>query len=541
MSVRHLRYVLAACLLAVTAGQAHAGLCGLAGQMARRHALHGCGDCDVQCCTVLKTTTRTTYENITETRFKTVYDTTYERQVVQGVDRIPITRYEDREYTYHRPLVEVLTRQEPYTVTWPVYETMSKDVHYVTYIPTYETKTTQVPYTTYHPVTETTTRTVHYSVPRTVHTTHTIPIHTGHWVTRTEEQPGPVLQRCVQEPGCWKWDPCCCRCVYVPGPCRMVEVQCPPIKVCRRVWVPRVEHRTVTNCQVVYESRTREVPHTTTRMVPETHTRPITYTMTRMMPVNQSRTIHYQVARTMSEVRTRTVTQPVTRMVPETGVQRVPVTTFQEVPTSSTIVVPKSIPRTVSYTVTRCVPRTELIQVPVRVCVSVPRCDYDPGCCAGCDAPGCDAPGCDTIEGQTPPAGDNDDVAPLAPEEPAPLSTPVLAAGLQVGEQGADASLAAEASRAFGRGLSHLWNGESDAAIRQLQIARDADASSAKYAYFLALALRQADRGTEADRTLADAVELERRAPISGWGQLMQRVQGADRLWIETARGQLGR
>ena len=35
--------------------------------------------------------------------------------------------------------------------------------------------------------------------------------------TRTTECiPGPVVKKCVQEPGCWTWDPCCCRCVYVP-------------------------------------------------------------------------------------------------------------------------------------------------------------------------------------------------------------------------------------------------------------------------------------------------------------------------------------
>jgi hypothetical protein len=271
MRFRHASFVLAVGLVLATTGQALAGLCGLAGHMLRRHGLHGCGACDpgceVKCYTVMRTATRTTYENVTETRHRTVYDISYETRVVQGVDRIPVTHYEDRPYTINRPLVEMLTKEVPYTVNWPVYETLSREVHYVTHVPTYETKTTQIPYTTYHPVTETHSRTVHYSVPNTVHYTQTIPVHSGRWEYRTEEQPGPVLQKCVQEPGCWKWDPCCCRCVYCPGPCKTVQIQCPPIKVCKRVWVPIVTQREVSCSKVVYETRTKVVPYTTTGAV----------------------------------------------------------------------------------------------------------------------------------------------------------------------------------------------------------------------------------------------------------------------------------
>ena len=59
--------------------------------------------------------------------------------------------------------------------------------------------------------------------------------------------PGPVITKCVQEPGCWKWDPCCCRCVYCPGPCKQCQIQCPPVKVCKKVWVPEVQERQI-NC-----------------------------------------------------------------------------------------------------------------------------------------------------------------------------------------------------------------------------------------------------------------------------------------------------
>ena len=545
MSVRHTPLLLAALIVLTTAGQAFAGLCGLAGHVLRRQSRCGCApqvsDCEVQCHTVMKTMTRTIYETVNETCHKTVYDTSYETKVIQGVERIPIMSYRERSYTYYRPQVTYLTKEVPYTFSWPVYETLSRDIHYVSYVPTYGTRTRHVPYTTYHTVSATHTRTVYYTVPRTIHYTQTIPIHGGRWATRTEECPGPVREKCVQDPGCWKWDPCCCRCIYVPGPCRRVKIQCPPIKVCRRVWVPTVEHRTIQCNKVVYESRSRQVPYTTTRLVPQTHTRPITYTVTNMMPVTRTRTVSYQVARMMSEQRVRTVTYPVTRMIPETGTQTVPVTTYREVPTSSTIVVPHSVPRTVTYTVARCVPRIETYQVPVRICVSIPKCVSDP-CC---DPPCCDTNCCDG--GGSAAANDaggmNDDGvldAPVDLDEPGdldiPAPAPIQEASLKLMSLAQREVSLPEASLLFTTGLGRLRSGDHRGAVNDLSAACEASPSDAKYAYYLAVAHRRAGLDNQALTTLARAIELENAYGIARWGRTMQRIQGADRLWLEDAR-----
>lgn len=550
MSLRHARFLIAACLVLTTTGQAFAGLCGLAGKILRNHSLRACApasDCEYECHTVMRTMTRTVYETVNETCYKTVYDVTYENRVIPGVERIPEVHYEERPYTYQRPLIEYQTKQVPYTFSYPVYENITRDVHYVTHVPTYETRTTHVPYTTYHPVTETHTRLEHYTVPRTVHYTETIPVHGGRWEKRIEECPGPVIEKCVQEPGCWKWDPCCCRCIYVPGPCKRVQVQCPPIKTCRRVWVPTVDHRTVERTKVVYEARSRQVPYTTTRMVPQAHTREVTFTVTRMMPVTQSRTVSYTLTKMKTEKRVRTVVYPVQRSVPETGTQRVAVTTYREVPTSSTITIPRSIPRTVAYMVTKCVPRVETYQVPVRVCVPIPKCTCEVSC--GCDtACTCDsvpaAPGDVLPAAPSVPSVPDYELPPVPEKQSAPSSPSdvpdVEQTAVKLASLDERAEELPEASLLFTRGLGQFRTGDYGAAMTSFQAAWDTSDATPKYAYFLALAQRRAGQEALAATTLARAVELEGRHGFDEWGRSMQRIQGADRLWLEAARSDAG-
>jgi hypothetical protein len=43
-----------------------------------------------------------------------------------------------------------------------------------------------------------------------------------------------------------------------------------------------------------------------------------------------------------------------------------------------------------------------------------------------------------------------------------------------------------------------------------------------------------------ANQWLAQAVELERQAPIANFGRSMERVQGRARLWLEQARRDAG-
>jgi hypothetical protein len=175
-----------------------------------------------------------------------------------------------------------MTKQVPYTVCKPVYETKTKEICYTVCKPVMETRTCN--YTVCKPVYETREREVCYTVCKPVCYTKTIQICCGHWDTQVSECPGPVINKCVQEPGCWTWDPCCCRCVYCPGACHTVQVQCPPRKICKKVWVPEVRTRTI-NC-VRYEREVckKQIPYTCCHMVPEQKTRTHTYQVCHMVP-----------------------------------------------------------------------------------------------------------------------------------------------------------------------------------------------------------------------------------------------------------------
>ena len=117
--------------------------------------------------------------------------------------------------------------------------------------------------------------------------------------------PGPVVQKCVQEPGCWTWDPCCCRCVWCPGKCHTVCVQCPPRKVCKKTWVSEMKQQTINCVRYVQECVEKQVPYTICRYVSEQQQRTCTYTTCQMV----------------SEQTRRNCTYTTCRMVPETGSQ----------------------------------------------------------------------------------------------------------------------------------------------------------------------------------------------------------------------------
>ncbi len=396
-----------------------------------------------------------------------------------------------------------------------------------------ETRTRQVPYTTYHTVEESRIRTVPYTVPREIPYTKTINIHTGCWETHVEEHPGPVVKKCVQEPGCWEWDPCRCCCVFKPGKSTTVEVQCPPVKVCKRVWVPKVEQRVVNCTKVVYETHTKQVPYTTTRLVPTTHMREVTYTFNRQVPVTNTRTVYYQVRKVIPEQHTRTVAQLVTRMTTETGTRTVPYTVWKEVPTERTITVPRTVPRTVTYTVTKCVPRTETYEVPVRVCRPVTKSD------GPADAGGPVQRHDSGLKNTPTPADD----------EAQPASTTAINAvsrdrtvpvGLTIDSLNDVASpvgtLTKTAKEYFVEGLQQYRGGDFENARTSFAQATKLEAEDARYAYFWALAAKQLGNTKQADEALAIAAQREINHPVKGWGKLMERVQGSIRLWLEEAR-----
>ena len=491
------------------------------------------------CChTVMKTMTRTVYENVCETREKVVYDTVWEQKTVEEVQRVPRTEYRQEEFTYQRPVYDTVTREVPCVVTRPVWETRTREITCVRFVPSYETRTYSVPFTVYQKVEERGTRTVSYCVPRTVCYTKTIEVPSGRWETRMVEDPYLGKGHCVQKPDGGKAD-----CTDA------VQKGRDPVCVCRRVWVPCTETREITCRKTVYDRCTVEVPYVHCRVVPQTCTRDVQCTVCRMVPVRETRTIDYPVCKVVSEQQSKTVCQTVTRMVPEVGTRNVPYTTYQEVPVCRTVMVPRQVPRRVTFTVTRCVPRTETFQVPVRVCD--PPAKEGKGPDGGKDTPGQGlvplTPSMDETEANGhpgPPRELADELAGhrttaharLSSQDGEPAGTsaapqllPLYAATVAPGQENGPAS-------AFAGGLEHYRHGRYDQAAGEFQTAMEAAPENARYAYYCAVALHEAGRQAEAAKALSRAVEAERQCPVPNWGQAMERIQGQARLWLDEAR-----
>ena len=178
----------------------------------------------------------------------------------------------------------------------------------------------------------------------------TVQVCCGHWETQVIECPGPVVRKCVQEPGCWVWDPCRCCCVYCPGECQIVEVQCPPRQICKKVWVPEVCEKTIQCVRYERETCMKQVPYTVCRMVPEQCVRPCCYKVCRMVPEQCVKTVCYKVCRMVPEQCVKTVNYTVCRMVPEQCVKTVCYKVCR--------MVPEKCVKTVCYKVCRMVPET---------------------------------------------------------------------------------------------------------------------------------------------------------------------------------------
>ncbi|MEE2781114.1 MAG: hypothetical protein VX431_02840, partial [Planctomycetota bacterium] len=218
-----------------------------------------------------------------------------------------------------------------------------------------------------------------YTVCKPVHYTKTVNVCCGHWETQVTCCPGPVVTKCVQTPGTWEWDPCRCRCCYKPGCCKKVQVQCPPRKVCKKVWVPEVKQKCIQCVKYVRETKVKTCCYKVCKMVPETRT--CTYKVCRMVPEKRVKTCCYKVCKMVPETRTRKVAYTCCRMVKEECVKMVPYTVCKPVHYTKQIKCKKCVCERVPYTVTRCVPKVVCKQVPVKVCCPVP---CQPSC--GCDA-----------------------------------------------------------------------------------------------------------------------------------------------------------
>jgi len=221
-----------------------------------------------------------------------------------------------------------------------------------------------------------------------VHYTKTVQVCSGRWETQVSEIPGPVVRKCVREPGCWTWDPCSGRCVYMPGKVRVCKVQCPPRKVCKKVWIPEVVEKTIncvryersvvkeqvpyTVCRYVTEKKTKTCTYKVCRMVKECKTKQIPYTVCRMVPECRKKIVTYKVCRMVKECKTKQIPYTVCSYEKRVCVKKVPYTVCKPVCYTKTIKVPRCVARKVPYTVTRCVPKVVCEQVPVTVCCPTP-------------------------------------------------------------------------------------------------------------------------------------------------------------------------
>ncbi len=159
-------------------------------------------------------------------------------------------------YTVKKPVYETKTRTINYTVNKPVHETRSRTINYTVMKPVYETKSRTINYTVYNTVREQKVRTENYSVVVPEQYTKTVTVRGGHWETRTETVPGPMMRRTVREPGTWTFDPATCKNVYCPGKCRTECVQGCPKTICKKVWVPTCEQK-----EDLQDSLSSRMPH----------------------------------------------------------------------------------------------------------------------------------------------------------------------------------------------------------------------------------------------------------------------------------------
>jgi hypothetical protein len=97
-----------------------------------------------------------------------------------------------------------------------------------------------------------------------------------------------------------------------------------------------------------------------------------------------------------------------------------------------------------------------------------------------------------------------------------------------------------DGSGAFDRGMGLLRSRSLAEAVGAFDMAAKAEPNNPLYRYFMALAIYDLNGADAAGDSLAQAVELERQSPISGWGKKMERVQGKSRNWIEKARRDAG-
>jgi hypothetical protein len=250
-----------------------------------------CEQAEPTCAAEASCGTRLVKDVVYEQKQYTCYKTVCEKVVEQK--EVDCVRYE-KEQCY---------REVEYTVCKPVWETRSRTVNYTVCKPVYETRTKEIPYTVCKPVYETREREICRTVCKPVHFTKTVKVCRGHWETERCEIPGPVVTKCVREPGCWESD-CSGRRCYRPGPVKKIQVQCPPRTVCKKVWVPEICEKEVACVRYERETIVDKQCYKVCKMVREQRVKTCCYKVCKMVPEQRVKT--YQVCKMVPEQRVRT-------------------------------------------------------------------------------------------------------------------------------------------------------------------------------------------------------------------------------------------
>ena len=209
-----------------------------------------------------------------------------------------------------------------------------------------------------------------------VHYTKTVEYKTGRWENQCYEVPGPIVTKCVADVGpcdeaIGTVDDACAPATCAPVKMKRIQVQCPPVKCFRKVWVPMTCTREVQCVKYVTETCVKTCTYKVCKMVPEQRT--CTYTVCKMVPEQRVKTCTYKVCKMVPEQRVRTCTYKVCRMVAEQCTKEVQYTVMKPVCVEKTVMDCKLVAKQVPYTVTKCVPKVVTYQVPVQVLVRQPK------------------------------------------------------------------------------------------------------------------------------------------------------------------------
>ncbi|MFK7734439.1 MAG: hypothetical protein AB8B50_00325 [Pirellulaceae bacterium] len=337
---------------------------------------------------------QTVMEEQLEERLRVVYDTVYEERDVVSQRPVLKTRYETRKYTVKRPVTETSTLEERYTVLKPVRRRDWVDRSYdeTTYVT--ETAEREEAYTTYRPVTETTYQTQNYMVQRPVtetqyqtqqYTTYspvtsykTAVVDQGQYVAQQYHQPGDTRYGLRWLGSGYQAD-ALGNLGYRRGGLGWVPYTSPGSTFAQMQYRPNPVQVAVPQTQMVPQVQQQQVPVQVTRMQSEMVQQQVPITQTRMEAVQATRRVPYTTQRPVTRrvenkepvdriewveqemVRPKTVTRTSYKL--ETVEKEVPIQFYETESVTTTVRVPRRVPRYEAYTVRKLVPRT--VQSPV--------------------------------------------------------------------------------------------------------------------------------------------------------------------------------